>query len=143
MRDQEGLRFRGGLHAEARAAAPQIAESLAFHDRHIAARAAILAGSCLADESAALDQAERCHWLERARDWIRDDVAAWTKTFETGSTPERVVVRMTLAKLQIEPEIAWLHKHDRSANLSPAERHKSDTLWSDVAKLFKRALDVR
>jgi hypothetical protein len=129
------------LYAEVRAAASESSPQVAAQDRHIAVRAAILAGTGYGDESAALGQTERTAWLDQARIWLRAELAAAVKIFDIGTTPERLEWRTALIKLQIEPAVNWLRKHDLSTENSHAERPIDSALWSDFIEFSSRAWD--
>ena len=60
------------------ATSPQLAGDLRAVHRYRAACAAALAGSDRGD-GAALSRAERARWRERAREWLRAEVALWTR----------------------------------------------------------------
>jgi eukaryotic-like serine/threonine-protein kinase len=69
-------RTAAGLYADAFAANPPLANDVGRSCRYKAARMAALAGCGRGTDAAALGEAERKHWREQARQWLRSDLTA-------------------------------------------------------------------
>jgi serine/threonine-protein kinase len=80
------------LYTDAFAAEPRLAEDLRSGRRYNAA----LAGCGRGEDAAGVGEPERARWRQRARQWLRADLAAWAKALD--SAPEaRNPARMVLA----------------------------------------------
>jgi tetratricopeptide (TPR) repeat protein len=127
------------LCADSFAADPKLADELHAGHRYRAARAAALAGCGGGADGAAVDETERARWRQQARDWLRSDLAAWTKKLEAARPAEIVEVQKALAGWFQEPDLAGLRDADSLGKLPPAEREECRTLWEAVAALLRRA----
>ena len=127
------------LYAEALAATPQLTEDLRAGHRFNAARAAALAGVGHCDDGAGLGEPERAELRKQTRDWLRLDLAAWTKKVDTGTAADRIQARKTLTPWQDDPDLAGLRDADTLQKLPAAERQDWQALWQDVAALVRRA----
>jgi eukaryotic-like serine/threonine-protein kinase len=115
-------------------------EELAAECRYPAARCAALAGSGLGQDGAKLSAAERTHWREQAREWLRADLAVWASTLNRSSRAARVVVRRLLTHWQVDPDLAGVREPDSPGTWSAAERIDCRALWNEVASVLSRAL---
>jgi serine/threonine-protein kinase len=131
------------LYAEALAAKPQLTEDLRAGHRYNAARAAALAGSGHGDDVAGLGEPERAGLRRQARDWLRLDLAAWTKKVETGTAADRIQARKTLTPWRDDPALAGLRDADTLKRLPPAERQECRALWQEFADILRRAQTTR
>jgi hypothetical protein len=116
------------LYADAFAASPRSAEDVHSDHRYTAACAAALAGCGRGQDQAGLCEAERAHWRERARKWLRAELAVWSKTLDNGPETDRALVRQKLAHLWSAPDLAGLFDQDALNKLPPAERRECRTL---------------
>jgi serine/threonine-protein kinase len=130
------------VYAEALAATPKLTDDLRAGHRFNAARAAALAG-CGRPDAAGLSEPERERLRRQARDWLRLDLAAWTRKVETGKAAERIQARRTLAPWQADPDLAGLRDAETLERLPPAERQHWQALWQEVAALLRRAQTTR
>ena len=70
------------LYADALAALPRLADEPRNSFRYNAACAAALAGCGRGEDGAKLGDGERARWREQARQWLRADLAVWTKALD-------------------------------------------------------------
>jgi tetratricopeptide (TPR) repeat protein len=109
---------------------PELAEGLRGGHRYNAARAAARA-ACMAS----LDDKERARWRQQARDWLREDLALWTKQLNEKG-PGAAAARPMLRRWQHDPDLANLRDDEALANLPAAERETCGKLWGDVRQLL-------
>ena len=119
------------LYRDAFAADPRLAEDLSGGHRFSAARAAALAGSGRGEGAAGLDEAERKRWRVRAREWLREDLAAWRKV------PDGDRRREALAQWRVEPDLAGLRDQAEVEGLEADEREDCRALWGEVGELAR------
>jgi serine/threonine-protein kinase len=127
------------LYSDAFAAEPKLAEDVLAATRYHAACAAALAGCGRGNDAADLGELERKRWRDRAREWLRADLAAWTKTLDDGPEADRVLVGERLAHLWSDLDLAGLRDQDSLDKLPQAERQKFRALWGAIDALIRRA----
>jgi serine/threonine-protein kinase len=131
--------------ADAFAAEPQLAEALDDGYRYAAARAAAQAGCGRSEDAAHLSEPERARRRAQAREWLRADLAAWTKVLDGDSTgasprsPSRQSVRQRLTRWRADPELAGLRDSAELEKLSATERQECRALWQAFDALYTRA----
>jgi serine/threonine-protein kinase len=138
---QQGKQLHGlaaRLYQEAFAKLSGLADKLDSGHRADAARAAALAGGGRGKDDPPPDDQERARWREQARQWLRADLAAWTKRAR-GKPEERIQARWALGHWQADPDLAGVRDPDALATLPEAERDEWRRLWADVAALLKQA----
>jgi tetratricopeptide (TPR) repeat protein len=126
--------FRDAFAAEAR-----LAERVTSGNRQYAACAAVLAACRQGKDAAKLDDREVEQWRQQALDWLRADLAWWSKTAETAGTPERAVIARTMRHWQSDPELAGVRDRAALARLPQPQREQWQNLWADVRALLARA----
>jgi serine/threonine-protein kinase len=127
------------LYVDAFAAAPSLAEDLGVRHRHNAARVAALAGCGRGEDAEKLSVQERTRWRKRARQWLRADLALWTKILDSGSAMAPDLAKKMLTLWQVEPDLAGIRDPSALDKLSPDERKEWLALWQAVANLLERA----
>jgi hypothetical protein len=123
------------FYAGAFAAVPKPAEE-PNGNRYDAACMAALAGCGQGDDAATLDDAGRARLRRQALDWLRGELAVWTKRAETPT--DRPKVRQSMQHCQKDPDFAGVRDAAALANLPEPERAAWQKLWADVAELLKR-----
>jgi serine/threonine-protein kinase len=118
-------------------------EELATQCRYPAARCAALAGCGLGEDGAKLSKAERTRWRQQASDWLRADLAVWTRTLDSSSPAARVLVRKLLGHWQADPDLAGLREPRELRQWSADERKECLTLWAQVQTVVRRAQTAR
>jgi serine/threonine-protein kinase len=107
--------------------------------RFLAARCAALAGCGLGADAIKLNPAEQMRWREQAREWLRDDLAAWTKRLTNGPGAGRNLVREMLTLWRSDRDLAGLREADALNRLSTEEREQWIALWKQVEDVLARA----
>ena len=142
--------YTKGLHAasarfyeEAFAEQPALAGDLSQGHRYKAASGASLAGSGSGKDDPPPDEAARVKLRERARGWLRADLAAWSKVLDGGNEPARKqAVAGTLASWKEDSDLAGIRDEAALAKLPEAEREGFRALWADVEALQKKTKAV-
>ena len=122
------------FYAEAFAADPKLAEGSGVGPRYNAACAAALAAAGKGEEAAQLDEKERSRLRQQALDWLRAELAGWTKTAQE-PPPARAAVRQTLDHWRTDADLAGVREPDALGRLPDAERRAWQQLWGDVDRL--------
>ncbi len=127
------------LYAEALGASPRLAGDLLTEHRYRAACAAAMAGCGRGGDGAGLSEAERARWRQRAREWLRAEVALWTRVLDGGPPADRLLVAQKLARLWADPQLDGLLDHEAMDRLPPAERQECRALRDAIDILIRRA----
>jgi serine/threonine-protein kinase len=127
------------LYVDAFAAAPSLAHDLGARHRHNAARVAALAGCGRGEDADRLNEEERTRWRKQARQWLRADLALWTKMLDSGSAKAPDLVKKMLPLWQAEPDLAGIRDPSAMDKMPADEREECLTLWQEVGSLLKRA----
>jgi tetratricopeptide (TPR) repeat protein len=139
QRQNRQLHAAARLYAEAFAAQPGLATNLQLNHRYNAARAATLAGCGQGEDAAKLDDKERACWRRQALDWLRANLALWTKQVESGSPKARSVARKALRHWLADVDFAGVREAAALADLPEDERAAWQQFWADVAAVLKKA----
>jgi hypothetical protein len=119
-------------------AAPGAATDPRYNLRANAACSAALAG-CGRGIDAPTDDGERARLRVQARDWLRADLAWWSKAAESRDANALAAVRGTLSHWQEDADLAGVRDADALAKLPEAEQAEWKKLWADVAAVLKAA----
>jgi len=126
------------LYAEALQAEPRLADNLQRQHRYNAACAAALAGCGQRKDDPYPDDAAKAEHRAQARDWLKADLAAWSRLVESGPPQARAFVQQTLQHWKIDPDLAGLRAEAEVAKLSKDERKACRALWAEVEALLRR-----
>ena len=126
------------LWAEALAADPRVADDRQTQPRYNAACAAALAAAGKGKDEPPPDDA-MVKLRVQARDWLRAELAAWTKLLETGPAQAKAAVAPTLQHWQKDPDLAGIRDRDALEKLPEAERKDWRDLWAEVGALLGKA----
>jgi serine/threonine-protein kinase len=136
FRNRTGAMAR--LYAEAFAADSSLMEDLGAGHRYNAARAAALAGCGHGADATGLVDEEKARLRDQARRWLRTDLAARVRAFDTGSKATRENLRLALTRWRNEPDLACV-RDPVELNRSPLEEQReSVALWAEVAAVLAR-----
>ncbi|HEY7425296.1 MAG TPA: serine/threonine-protein kinase [Gemmataceae bacterium] len=105
-----------------------------------AACAAALAAAGQGENAMKLTDEERARWRKQALDWLRADLAAWTKMASEGTPSSRRLIAQALQQEQIDPDLVSLRDKDAVDKLPEAERDACQKLWADVETLRRRTV---
>jgi serine/threonine-protein kinase len=126
------------LYAEAFAADPKLADDPHVSHRYNAARVAALAGCGRGEDADKLNEEERTRWRKQARQWLRADLALWTKMLDSGSGTAPDLAKKMLTLWQAEPDLAGLRDPSAMDKMPADERKECLTLWQEVGSTLKR-----
>jgi serine/threonine-protein kinase len=115
----------------------------AKENRYNAACAAALAGYAAGKDAEKLDAQERARFRRQALDWLREDLAYWTKNPKRSAAPDGGSVSQWLHHWQIDPDFAGVRDKDGLARLSSAERAQWEQFWSDVDALLQQVSKLK
>jgi tetratricopeptide (TPR) repeat protein len=138
-RDQERYAAAARLLADALAADPKLADDLKAAHRYNAACSAALAAAGKGEEAATFDDPERARLRKQAHDWLRADLALWTRSLEPGTPAGHAAVQNAMRHWQHEPDLAGIRDPEALARLPEAERKECEALWAEVQALIDRA----
>jgi hypothetical protein len=137
--------YKRGLHAAATrffaaafAAEQALADNLGAGHRFSAACFAALAGCGSGRDEPAPDEVARADFRADALNWLKADLAAWTK--ELAANPKVAPkVQQTLRHWRADPDLAGLRDETALAKLSDPERQTWRTFWADVSRTLDQA----
>jgi serine/threonine protein kinase/Tfp pilus assembly protein PilF len=133
-----------GLYADAFAADPELADDLQAGYRYNAAFCAALAAAGQGEDPprrTTLDETEKARLRKQALDWLRADLALWTRLNESGQAADRANLQLYLKHAQQDTDLAGIRDAAALAKLPAEERAACEKLWSDVASLLKKAYE--
>jgi tetratricopeptide (TPR) repeat protein len=120
------------LYREAFDADQKLASDLTAGHRYSAAGAAARAAGQEKEPK------EQAGWRKQALEWLRADLAAWTKQLEGASPQGHPQILRQLQHWQHNPDLVGLRDEVRLARLPEADRDACRKLWVDVDALCKR-----
>jgi tetratricopeptide (TPR) repeat protein len=129
------------FYAAAFAEQPKLVDDPGRGFRYNAACAAALAAAGQGQDADRLSDEERTRLRRQALDWLRADLAAWTRVMEKTPPQARPAVQRELQHWQKDPDLAGLRDKDALAKLPAAEGEVCRKLWADVDGLLSRARD--
>jgi tetratricopeptide (TPR) repeat protein len=88
--------FAGRLWSEAFQSQPKRVEDMQAQHHYNAASAAALAGSGQAQDDPPLDEPTKARWRKQAIDWLKADLAAWSKLLMKDPAANRETISKTL-----------------------------------------------
>ncbi len=123
------------LWAETFHAHPKLADDMKAQHRYNAACAAALAGSGQGKDDPPLDGAAITRWRKQAMDWLRADLAAWSKLLVSAALQERQSILDTLAHWKADADLANLRDPAMLVKLPADEQKACSALWAEVDAL--------
>jgi formylglycine-generating enzyme required for sulfatase activity/tetratricopeptide (TPR) repeat protein len=137
--DQQHFAFATRLWAEALTADPKLGDDRQAPQRHLAARAAVLAAAGQGKDEPPLDDPARAKLRAQALDWLTLEVAAWGKVLEAGPPEARPLIVPALSHWQKDTDLAGIRDKEALDKLPAGEQKAFTRLWADVAGLLTRA----
>ena len=115
-----------------------------FDDRHAsprydAARAAALAGCEQGKDEPPPDDAARSMLRAQSLEWLKIELASWSRALDAKPAPDRVPVVRVLEYWKADPDLAGVRDSDALAKLPENERKSWQALWADVDAALKKA----
>jgi serine/threonine protein kinase/Tfp pilus assembly protein PilF len=117
---------------------PKLADDMPAHRRYDAACAAALAGCGQGKDKPPLDEASRTRWRQQALEWLKADLAAWSKVLESGPPQSRQTIAQTLKHWKVDPDLAGLRDNDALAKFTEDEQNTWRALWAQVDALLAK-----
>jgi tetratricopeptide (TPR) repeat protein len=127
------------FYKEAFAEQEGLATALQTGHRYDAACAAALAGCGQGKDAKKLAEKERARLRRLALDWLRDDLAAWTKELAKETPTARAAVRNRMQHWRADADFAGVRGPEALGRLPEGERQPWQKLWADVADTLARA----
>jgi hypothetical protein len=124
------------LLAEALDADPKLAADRRAQHRYDTACAAALAAAGEGKDDPKPDDAARAKLRAQALDWLKADLAAWSKVLDAGDPKARPLVRQVLQHWKADPDLAGVRDGKALEAVSEAERADWRTLWAGVDGLL-------
>jgi hypothetical protein len=118
---------------------PKLAEVIEKEVRYNAACAAALAGASQGEDKPKPDENERGKFRRQAHDWLRADLAAWSKLLDDKKPNIRQTIQQTLSHWKEDEDLAAIRDKGSLAKLPEAEQEAFRKLWAEVDQLLKRA----
>jgi tetratricopeptide (TPR) repeat protein len=127
------------LWAEALKNDPKIVDDRQAQHRYNAACAAALAAAEQGRDEPVLDEPTKRRWHKQALDWLKTDMALWTKQVENGVLQSRQAVAQTLQHWKEDPDLVSIRDPASLAKLPEPERMACQALWAEVDALLAKA----
>ena len=86
----------------------------------------------------ALDEAAKARWRQQAIDWLKADLAFWSKTVENGPPQAKAVIAQTLQHWKADADVAGIRDAVALPKLPAAEQAACRALWADVDALLAK-----
>ena len=125
--------------AEAFQAEPNLAHDTKVQNRYNAACAAALAGTGQGKDDPPLDDGKKAQWRKQAIDWLKADLAAWSKVLEGCSPQARRSIAQTLQHWKADTDLAGLRDAAALAKLPDDEQKACRALWAELDALLAKA----
>jgi serine/threonine-protein kinase len=127
------------LYAGAFAADAKLAANLQREYRYAAGSSAVLAAAGNGEDTKEL-AVEEWAWLQqRAHDWLRADLTAYSRFVEKGNQATRQLIHKRLAYWQIDPDLLAVRDPAWLAAMPEGDRAQWQQLWADIEVLRKKA----
>jgi hypothetical protein len=120
------------LWAEALEYNPKLADDRQAQHRYNAACAAARAAAGGGKDEPPLDEVARIRWRKQAVEWLKSELAIWTKLLETGPTQARQSVTGILQHWKEDPDLASIRDPASLAKLPEPDRKDCQALWDGV-----------
>jgi hypothetical protein len=127
------------LCESALAADPGLAEDRRAQPRYNAACFAALAGTGKDADLPALEADAKARLRGQARDWLKAELAAWTRVIEAGPAQDRAAAAAILERWQDDSDLAGIRDREELEKLPETERKDWRELWTHVAVLLAKA----
>jgi tetratricopeptide (TPR) repeat protein len=136
---QRRYALAAGLAAEALAGDPKRGDDLRAGHRYNAACSAAMAEAGAGVDEAPLDGAAKARLRGQAFDWLRADLALWSRRLEAGDAADRAAVQRIMLHWQEDADLSGIREQAALAKLPAHEQAAFARLWADVAALRKKA----
>jgi len=137
--DRKHFAASARILSEALESDPKLGDDRRIQHRYNAACAAALAAAGQGEDESPPDDAAKTKLRRHALDWLKAELATWTKFLESGPPQARPGIAETLEHWNQDSDLAGVRDADALARLPLAELGAWRTLWADVDSLRKRA----
>ncbi len=132
-----------GLFADSFNVDPALGDNRQNHHRYNAACAASLAANLTLPtpsegEGKILDDAAKAKLRQQALEWLKAELAIWSKLVESGPPQAKPFITQTLAHWKEDTDLTGIRDNKELAKLPEAQRKEWQSLWADVDALLKR-----
>ncbi len=127
------------LCAEAFQADPKLAEDMQAQHRYNAACASALAAASQGNDELPLDEPAKTRWRKQAIDWLKADLAFWTRQVAAGPQQARAAVVQILQHWKADTDLAGIREGTALAKLPQDEQKACRALWAEVEAVLKKA----
>jgi Flp pilus assembly protein TadD len=117
---------------------PNLAQDYRFGHRAKAACPSVLAGCGRGADAGKLGDSERARLRAQANEWLRADLTAWNKAFESDAAATRNVLKRMVTTWRSDPDLACVRDPEELAKLPPTECQEWLALRKDVDTLLAR-----
>ena len=104
---------------------------------------AVRAGCGKGKEDPTPNDASKGKLRRQALDWLKAELAAWSKVLESGPPQARPVVAANLKHWKEDSDLAGIRDDAALAKLPQEERAAYKQLWGDVDRLLSKTTDRR
>jgi hypothetical protein len=118
---------------------PKLADDMEAQNRYNAACSAALAGKGKGIDKPPLDEQAKGRWRHQALDWLKADLAHWTKQAESGAPDAKAVASKTLRHWKTDRDLPGIRDEKELAKMPEPEREEWQAFWAEVAELLKKA----
>jgi hypothetical protein len=108
-------------------------------DRYNAACNAAQAGCGQGQDKPPPDDAERAKFRGQALQWLKSELAAWSRALDARPAQMKATVASTLQHWKVDTDLAGVRDPEPLSKLPEAEQKSWRTLWADVDALLTRA----
>jgi tetratricopeptide (TPR) repeat protein len=115
----------------------KLAEDVPSGNRYNAACSAALASGGRGFDGPAFEEHTKARWRRQAHDWLRADLAYWTRPAETREAKPNALVSSTLQHWRDDPDLQCVRDEKELERIPEPERKEWQKLWSEVAALLK------
>jgi hypothetical protein len=85
------------------------------------------------------DPLQSTRWRTQALDWLKFDLAVWSKMLESNTPQSRQVVAQTLHHWKADPDLAGIRDEAALAKLPQDEQQAFRALWAEVDALLNKS----
>jgi tetratricopeptide (TPR) repeat protein len=131
------------FYRDAFAADPKLTEDPRTGHRCHAVQAAALAAAGQGKDAARIDDKERADLRKQALDWLRAELAAFSKLADESSPQVRQALVQGLQRCKGDDQLAGVRDASSLAKFPEAERRDWEQLWADVDRLLGRIQSMK
>jgi tetratricopeptide (TPR) repeat protein len=117
----------------------KLAGDMLLQHRYNAACAAALAGCGQGKDNPPPDEPAKARWRKQAIDWLKANLAAWSKILKEGPPQARQSIPETLQHWKTDPDLAGLRDPEALKRLPETEQKVCRALWAEVDGLLAKA----